>query len=193
MTPRILVFAGSGRAGSCNRRLAVAASKELATLGAEVNGIALEDYPLPIIDVEDSGQGRGPENALKLARLVAAHDGVFIASPEYNASIPPLLKNAIDWVSRGDESGRETSAWSRRVAALACASERRSGGALGLDHLRAVMVAVGSLVVTEQCIVTDAVQAFGEDGGLVRAEDRRALEATCRSLFELAFALRDRV
>lgn len=193
MTPRILVFAGSGRDGSCNRRLAAAASKELAALGAEVNRIALEDYPMPIVDAEDSIQHRASENARKLARLVAAHDGAFIASPEYNASISPLLKNAIDWVSRADESGRETSAWRGRVAALACASDRRTGGALGLDHLRAVMVAVGSLVVTEQCIVNDAAQAFGEDCSLARAEDRHALEATCRSLFELAFALRDRV
>jgi len=192
MTPRILVVAGSIRAGSFNRLLAAAATKELAILGAEVTQIALQDYPLPIIGMEEPMQRRIPENVLKLMRLVQTHDGLFIASPEYNASIPPLLKNAIDWVSRADESGREPSAWRGRVVALACASDRRSGGVLGLDHLRAVMIAVGALVVTEQCTVTEAAQAIGDGGSLSRPQDRGALEATCRSLFELAFALRDR-
>ena len=79
--------------------------KELALQGAEVTRISLADYPLPIMD-EDLEKEKGvPENAVQLARQIAAHDGLLIASPEYNASIPPLLKNTIDWVSRVRKDG----------------------------------------------------------------------------------------
>ena len=74
--------------------------KELALQGAEVTRISLGDYPLPIMDQDLEKEKGVPENAHEAARQIAAHDGLLIASPEYNASIPPLLKNAIDWVSR---------------------------------------------------------------------------------------------
>ena len=73
--------------------------------GAEVTRISLGDYPLPIMD-EDLEKEKGiPENAVKLGRLIAAHDGLLIATPEYNGSLPPLLKNSIDWVSRVRRDG----------------------------------------------------------------------------------------
>ena len=100
IVPKILVFAGSIRTGAYSGRTADVAQKELAMQGAEVTRISLADYPLPIMD-EDLEKEKGvPENAVKLARLIAAHDGLLIATPEYNGSIPPLLKNTIDWVSR---------------------------------------------------------------------------------------------
>jgi chromate reductase, NAD(P)H dehydrogenase (quinone) len=191
MVPRLLAFAGSNRAGSFNQRLAAVAARELALIGAEVTLIALGDYPLPIIDREVERERAIPENATKLARLVAAHDGAVIASPEYNASIPPLLKNMIDWVSRVHRNG-EPSPWQGRTVALASASERQSGGVLALDHLRAVMREVGARLVSEQCALGLAGDAFDADGGLRRPEDRAALQATCRALFELAFAMRSR-
>ena len=100
MTPKILVFAGSTRTGAYSGKTADAAQKELAMQGAEVTRISLADYPLPIMDQDLEKEQGVPENAYRLARLVAAHDGVLIATPEYNGSMPPLLKNAIDWISR---------------------------------------------------------------------------------------------
>ncbi|TIX71858.1 MAG: NAD(P)H-dependent oxidoreductase, partial [Mesorhizobium sp.] len=98
--PKILVFAGSIRIGAYSGRTADVAQKELALQGAEVTRISLADYPLPILD-EDLEKEEGiPENAIKLAQQIAGHDGLLIATPEYNGSIPPLLKNTIDWVSR---------------------------------------------------------------------------------------------
>ena len=73
--------------------------------GAEVTRISLGDYPLPIMDQDLEKEKGVPENAFRLGRVIAAHDGMLIASPEYNASIPPLLKNAIDWVSRVRKDG----------------------------------------------------------------------------------------
>src|SRR5436190_7552985 len=96
--PRILVFAGSIRAGSFNARLAALAAKELALAGAEVTHISLQDYPMPIYDGDLETKSGAPENAIKLKRTMMAHQGVFIASPEYNASIAPLLKNTLDWI-----------------------------------------------------------------------------------------------
>jgi len=102
---RILVFAGSIRSGALSARLAALAAKELALTEADVTHVSLADYPLPIYDGDlEENQGI-PENATKLARMIAANQGVFITTPEYNHSLPPLLKNAIDWVSRHRHTG----------------------------------------------------------------------------------------
>jgi len=97
--PKILVFAGSIRTASFNARLAALAVKELASLNADVTRISLVDYPLPIFHGDIEAEQGTPANALKLKRMFGIHHGVFIASPEYNASITPLLKNTLDWVS----------------------------------------------------------------------------------------------
>src|SRR5690606_39682348 len=105
MTPKILVFAGSIRSGAYSGKTADLAQKELAIQGAEVTRISLADYPLPFMDQDLEAEKGVPENAIKLARLFIAHDGILIATPEYNGSLPPLLKNAIDWISRVREDG----------------------------------------------------------------------------------------
>src|SRR5712691_6226777 len=98
MLPKILVLAGSLRTGSHNARLAALAAKELALAAADVTRISLADYPLPIYDADLEARAGPPFPALKLKQTFAAHQGIFIASPEYNASITPLVKNTIDWV-----------------------------------------------------------------------------------------------
>src|SRR5215470_7483879 len=98
--PKILVFAGSIRTGSFNARLAALAVKELALGEADVTRISLADYPLPLYDGDLEAKSGSPDNAVKLKRMMMLHQGIFITSPEYNASITPLLKNTLDWVSR---------------------------------------------------------------------------------------------
>src|SRR5215813_8904794 len=120
---KILVFAGSIRTGSFNARLAALAAKELALAGADVTRISLEDYPLPLYDGDDERKSGVPVSALNLKALLAAHHGVFIASPEYNASVTPLLKNAIDWVTRVQARGEAPlEVFKRRVFAIGGAS-----------------------------------------------------------------------
>ena len=164
MPPRILVFAGSIRPGSYNARLAGRAVKELALAGAETTWISLEDYPLPLYDAELEAASGIPDNALKLKRQITAHHGVFIVSPEYNASIPPLLKNALDWVSRVRERGDPPlAAYRDRVFALGAATDRPTGGLYALLALRQVLaIGCGALVIPEQIAIANAREVFDE-------------------------------
>ena len=119
-------------------RLAALATKELMLADADVTRISLADYPLPIYDADLAAKSGPPFNALKLKQLVSAHRGVFIASPEYNASITPLLKNAIDWISAVRERGEPPlAAYQNRVFALGGASPGRSGGMQSLHRAAA--------------------------------------------------------
>jgi NAD(P)H-dependent FMN reductase len=185
--PRILVFAGSIRTGAFSASTADAATKELALQGADVTRISLADYPLPLMD-EDLEKEKGiPENALKLARQIAAHDGLLIASPEYNASIPPLLKNTLDWVSRvRRDGGQPLRPYNGKVAALCSSSDGNFAGIRGLYHLRAVLMACQVEVVTPQCSVARAGEAFDEEGQFREERLRRQMETVCRALIERA-------
>ena len=190
--PKILVIPGSLRSGSHNVRLAALAAKELVLAEADVTRISLADYPLPIFDADLARQTGTPQNALNLKRLMSAHRGVFIASPEYNASITPLIKNAIDWIStvrEGDEP--QLAAYQDRVFALGAASPGRSGGMQSLITLRQVL-AVGcrALVIPEQVTVPHAASAFDEMDQLTDTRAAAQLKLVARRLVEYARLLR---
>ncbi len=193
ITPKILVFAGSLRTGSFNIQLADAAQKTLAEMGAQVTRVSLADYPMPLVD-QDLEKAEGvPANAMKLGRLIAAHDGVFIATPEYNASIPPLTKNTIDWISRiTSDEGRAFRPWKGKPVAIGAASDGKLGGIRCLYHLRAVLMNIGCPVMTEQVGISQASKAFGEDGMLKDDMGKPFLDAACKALMEycIAFARR---
>ena len=190
--PKILVFPGSLRSGSHNVRLAALATKELAQAEADVTRISLADYPLPLYDA-DLVREQGPHpNAVKLKQLVCAHRGVFIASPEYNASFPPLIKNAIDWISVVREGGEpQLAAYQNRVFALGAASPGRSGGMQSLIALRQVL-AVGcrALVIPEQVTIPNAESAFDDMDQLIDARAATQLKLVVRRLIDYARLLR---
>ena len=190
MPPKILVFPGSNRQGSFNARLADAAAQELAARQADVTRISLADYPLPIMDEDLQDRDGIPENAMKLARMIASHDGVFLACPEYNSSIQPLLKNTIDWVSRVSKDGeRPLRAWRGRIVALGSASDGQFAGVRGLYHVRSVLMNVGAQIVTEQCSVSRASTAFTEDGRIGEERIAKMLGTACQSLIDHCRAL----
>lgn len=183
MPPRILVIPGSNRTGSFNAALAAAVSVELAQQGADVSRISLIDYPLPIVDENLRNESGIPENAMKLGRQIASHDGVFLCCPEYNSSIPPLLKNMIDWVSLISRDGdRPFKPWAGRYVALGSASNGKFAGIRGLYHVRSVMMNVGTQVISEQCSVSAAATAFDGSGNLKDERSQSILSSTCRSL-----------
>ncbi len=187
MTARILVFAGSIRTGAFSGHMADAAEKELRAQGAEVTRITLADYPLPIMDQDLEAAHGVPENAMKLGRVFAAHDGLMICSPEYNASIPPLLKNTIDWVSRIAKDGdKPFKPYAGLTVGLCSTSDGVFAGMRGLYHLRAVLMNVGVQIVTEQCSVGHASAAFNADATLKEERSAKMLTALCRSLIARA-------
>jgi chromate reductase, NAD(P)H dehydrogenase (quinone) len=184
--PKILVIPGSTRTGSHNVRLAALAAKELTLLDAEVTRISLVDYPLPIYDANLDSRAGQPAEAVQLKQMIQAHHGIFITSPEYSASITPLLKNALDWVSRVRERGDPTyAAFKDRVFAIASASPGSSGGLRSLMALRQILeLGCGALVIPEQVAVATAEFAFDDKdelvdmrlGNLLRTELTRFLE-----------------
>src|SRR5579872_2535476 len=97
---KILVIPGSLRTGSHNARLAAVAAYQFAQAGAEVSRISLLDFPLPMYDGDLQAKSGVPKHAVNLKRMIGAHHGVLIVTPEYNSSVPALVKNTIDWVSR---------------------------------------------------------------------------------------------
>ncbi|HWM83397.1 MAG TPA: NAD(P)H-dependent oxidoreductase [Pseudolabrys sp.] len=185
--PKILLFAGSIRTGSYNARLAALAAKELTLAEADVTHVSLQDYPLPIYD-NDLEVRAMPDHALKLKRMMTAHAGVFIVSPEYNASVTPLLKNAIDWISRVREHDEPPlAAYRNRVFALASASPGPYGGQRSLLALRQVLTAgCGALVIPDHVSVRHADKAFDEMDELVEAGAARALKNTVQRLVDMA-------
>ena len=188
MAPRILVFAGSTRTGSFNARLAASVAKALARAEAEVSLISLVDYPMPLYDGDLEARSGPPENAVKLKRMFCAHQGVFIASPDYNASLTPLLKNAIDWISRVRESKEPPlAAYRNRVFALGAASNGTYGGVRSLMALRHVLeLGCGALVIPEQIAVREASHAFDENDNLKDERNAGLLKAVANRLVELA-------
>lgn len=186
--PKILVIPGSLRAKSYNVRLAALATKELMLADADVTRISLLDYPLPIYDADTAETAGPPPNAVKLKQLMSVHQGVFIASPEYNASITPLIKNTIDWVSAVRERGEASlAAYQNRVFALGGASPGRSGATHSLLALRQVL-AVGcrALVIAEQVTVPNAEQAFDDMDQLKDARAAGQLKLVIRKLVDTA-------
>ncbi|MCX7312301.1 MAG: NAD(P)H-dependent oxidoreductase [Hyphomicrobiales bacterium] len=186
--PKILVFAGSIRTGSYNARLAALAAKELALTGAGVTLISLQDYPLPIYDGDDEAKSGAPANARNLKQLMAGHQGVFIASPEYNASVTPLLKNTIDWVSRVRERGEPPLAvFKNRVFAIGGASDSPYGALRSLMALRQVLeLGCGALVLPEQITVFRAGEAFDEMDNLREERAAASLKRVAQRLAEAA-------
>ena len=183
MTPRILVFNGSNRSGSLSGKLADAAVAEILKQEAECTRIQLIDYPLPLMDEDLERENGIPENAMKLARLFASHDGLFIATPEYNSSLPPLLKNTIDWVSRISRDGdRPLKPYPGKVVGIGSSSNGHFGGARAIIHLRGILSHIGMLVIPDQISVPEAANAFDKLGRLLDDRARKNLEKAVKSL-----------
>jgi chromate reductase, NAD(P)H dehydrogenase (quinone) len=186
--PKILVFAGSIRIASFNARLAALAVKELMLLNVDVTRISLLDYPLPLYHGDLEAEQGPPANAIKLKRLFGIHHGVFIASPEYNASITPLLKNTLDWVSRVREPPEPPlAAYRRRVFALGAASNGTYGGYRSLIALRQVLeLGCGAFVLPDQIAVNGASMAFDEKDNLREEQLAQRLRSVLEQLVESA-------
>lgn len=183
--PRILAFAGSLRADSHNKKLAKLAAEAAGRAGAETTFIDLRDLPLPVFDQDLEDKAGLPENAKRLKQLMLTHQGLIIASPEYNSSITAALKNAIDWASRPATPKEPALAcFIDKVAALYSASPGALGGLRGLVHLRSILGNIRVLVLTEQIAIAKAAEAFNPDGTLKDATQQATVERIAQKLVE---------
>ena len=188
----IAVIVGSIREGSYNRALGELAAASLEAQGARVTRVDLAAFDLPLYSAALEADAFPPA-ALKLKALFAAQDGLLFVSPEYNGSLPPLLKNAIDWASRptGDESLVALTAYRGKAAAVMSASISPFGGLRGLMHLRQILSTIQMLVIPEQVVVPAAHAAFAEDGSLKEPLPASLVEMTAARLVAVAKALSD--
>jgi chromate reductase, NAD(P)H dehydrogenase (quinone) len=184
---KILVIPGSLRTGSLNARLAAAAAYEFAQAGAEVTRISLADFPLPIYDGDLQNKSGVPKNAVNLKRLIGVHHGVLIVTPEYNSSVPPLVKNTIDWVTRVQDA-QETrgQVFRGRAFAIAAASESRIGGSRSLAALRLILAACHATVIPNQLALSFASEAYDDMDRLKHPADIDSLGALVRQLIDVS-------
>jgi NAD(P)H-dependent FMN reductase len=184
---KILVIPGSVRTGSLNARLAATAALELAQAGADVSRISLDDFPLPIYDGDLQMKSGVPKNALNLKRMISAHHGVLIVTPEHNSSVPSLVKNTIDWVTRvQDVNETRGQVFRQRAFAIAAASESRLGGARALSALRLILSACQATVIPNQLALSFAGEAYDDMDRLKHPADIDALKAVARQLIEFS-------
>ncbi len=164
---KILAFAGSARKESFNKKLVAIAAEGARQAGVEVTMIDLADYPMPLFDQDLEAEQGMPETAQAFKQLLIEHDGLLIASPEYNSAFSPLLKNAIDWASRATEDNEAPLiAYRGKYAAIMATSPGGLGGLRGLVFLRMLLGNIGVTVLPDQLAVPSAFQAFDKAGSL---------------------------
>jgi chromate reductase len=182
MMPRILAFAGSTRRESFNKKLVAIAAHGAREAGAEVMLIDLKDFPLPLFDQDLEAAQGPPEAATRLKKLFIDHDGLLIASPEYNSSFPAVLKNALDWVSRPAPNEPPLVGFKGKVATLMSTSPGALGGLRGLVHVRSILGNIGVIVLPDQIAVAKAHEAFHADGSLKDPKQQAGIEGLGKTL-----------
>jgi len=167
---KVLALAGSLRAGSFNRQLLAVGVKELLNAGAEVDVADLKALAIPVYDGDIEESTGIPQPALELRERIAAAQGLFICSPEYNHSMPGGLKNVIDWCSRPPKHP-----FRGKVAAIAGASNGHFGTVRMQAHLRQTLTALGVWLLPASVMLPNAHLAFDDQGNLKDADRHKAV------------------
>lgn len=182
--PRVLVFAGSAREGSLNKKLARVAAKAVDENGGLATFVDLRDFPMPIYEGDLEEREGMPEMARKLRELFVSHKAFLIVSPENNGTIPSLLKNAIDWLSRDVDGRSGLEPYRGKVIALMAASPGAFGGVVALTHLRHSLSKLFAHVIPDQFPLPKADQAFAPDGSLTQPWQQKSVQTVVRQLLE---------
>ena len=188
---KVLFFAGSARTDSHNKRLAKLGAEIARGEGFSATFVDLADYDMPLYNGDEESKNGPPENAHKFFELMGLHNAVMIACPEYNASIAPLLKNTLDWVSRvRSEDGTAPDIYKTRAFALCSASPGGMGGIRGLVIVRHVLEqGLGALVIPDQYALPRAMSAYGDDGQLSDKDSQGRFKDVIEKLARTASAL----
>lgn len=159
---KVLAFAGSTRTDSYNKKLVREAAEKAQAMGAKITVIDLRDFPMPLYDADLEAKAGMPENAKKLRQIMLQHDAMIIASPEYNASMPAVLKNALDWTSRTEDGKPSKAAYKDKKFAIMSATPGKRGGVRALSHLRLVLEDLGGIVVPSQVEIPKVFESTPE-------------------------------
>lgn len=173
---RILGIAGSLRRGSYNRA-ALRAATLLVPEGAEIDVFELDEIPIFNQDHERNA----PASVVEFKQRIRAADAILFVTPEYNYSVPGVLKNAIDWASRpyGDNS------WSGKPAAIMGASPGAGGTARAQYHLRQIFVYLDVLPINKpELMIIDAANRFDGDGNLTHEPTKQMIRKLLENLVE---------
>jgi NAD(P)H-dependent FMN reductase len=151
--------------------------------------IDLADFVMPLYHADlEAAQGI-PDAARRLQALIAEHDALLIASPEYNGSITPLLVNTLDWCSRTDAQHAAASGlaiFADKPVAIVGSSPGALGGLRALFHLRDLLGYLGMVVIPQQLAVPRAHQAFDAGGVLIDEQQRARLASVASALVRAA-------
>jgi NAD(P)H-dependent FMN reductase len=185
---KILVFAGSTREGSLNRKLARLAAQALGKQGSPATFLDLRDYPMPMYDGDLEATHGLPERAKAFKEVLRAHDAFVIVSPEYNGSFSALLKNAIDWASRAEPGEKPGQVFRDKHAVLLATSPGPGGGKRGLRHLRELLQMIGVAVAPEEFTLPKGAGAFSPEGTFLNPDDAGRLDSTLAGILPGAIA-----
>jgi NAD(P)H-dependent FMN reductase len=180
---RVLVFAASLREHSLNDRLATLAATVAAEKGGTVDRAWMTDFDCPSYDGDAEGVQGLPEGARRLRDRLVTADACILASPEYNASMPGVLKNVIDWVSR-----HRPQPLNGRQLLLLSASPSMVGGNRGLWALRVPLEHLGARVYPDMFSLAQAHEAFGAEGRIANPVLQQRFEATIECFLDLVEA-----
>jgi chromate reductase len=180
---RLLLFSGSLREGSLNDRLADVAQDKIKANGAQVDRARMREFDMPSYDGDLEEHDGPPPGAVALRERLETSNGFVIACPEYNASVPGVVKNAIDWVSRF-----RPQPFNERHCLLMAASPSMVGGNRGLWALRVPLEHLGARVYPDMFSLAQAHQMFDADGGLNQPSLTERFETTIVKFLDLVEA-----
>ena len=180
---RFLVFSASLRADSLNSKLASLAARLVEKHGGKVDLGRMEEFDAPSYNHDIQGLNGFPSGPEEFHRRLEANDAFIIISPEYNASMPGALKNAIDWVSR-----YHPQPFNERHGLLLSASPSMTGGNRGLWSLRIPLEHLGARVFPDMFSLAQAYKAFDLEGNIDNEQLRQRFELTIQAFMELAEA-----
>jgi NAD(P)H-dependent FMN reductase len=192
---KVLVFAGSARRESLNKKLARVGARHAEAAGGEVTFIDLQDYPMPLYHGDlEAAQGI-PANAAKLREIFLANDALLVASPENNSSVTALLKNTLDWLSRSIGDGKGVNSglapYRGKLAGIMSASPGAFAGVRGLPHLRQILSSLGVTVLGAQVSIPRADHAFAPDGSLLDTGADQLVAKLAQAVLDTAGKLRE--
>lgn len=182
---KLLIIPGSLRKESYNKKLAKIAERFAKESGFTVSYLDLKTLPFPILDQDDSDTKPFPENVLIAQKMLVDADAFLFVTPEYNGSIPGVLKNFIDWMSRpsSDQEPRGK-CFSKKVAAIMSASLSIYGGIRAVLHLREILGILGTLVLPHEKTIPSAHEAFKDEESMTK--HYKGIQTICDSLYNLA-------